>query len=261
LTAWLHYGTLCGRAKNATQEKLAYERRPRRMTDSSADDLSALTNVQLANLAAAEQIRYRHHLPSNDRYALELYRRGINNNHEAWRLLQEHVARERVEGWLRQHPCFFRALEQAETLDNLVHHTFTRFWQAVGPAKKEFASLAELMEYLKICVNSVVIDEGVRRTQKPPEQIPLDFPAPEADPDKHIRQQELWAIVSSLLKNDRERLLAQLLLKEHYKPREIQRLVPNEFPTTQEIFRLWRNILDRCRRSPRLRRWFEEEEP
>jgi hypothetical protein len=229
------------------------------MTDASAsDDLSALSNVQLAHLAAAEQVRYRHRLPSNDRYALELYQRGIHQDNEAWELFQKYVAQERVEGWLRQHTCFPRALEQARTLGNLVHHTFTRFWQAVGPTKKSFASLAELMEYLKICVNSVVIDEGVRQAQKPFEEFPPTLPASDSDPDENIRKEELWAIIESLLKNKRERLLAQLILRENYKPREIQALYPEEFQTREEIFRLWRNILDRCRRSPRLLRWLKE---
>ncbi|HEY7126454.1 MAG TPA: hypothetical protein VH540_21115, partial [Ktedonobacterales bacterium] len=126
------------------------------MNDSSAsDDLSALTNIQLVRHCAEEQRRYLLGLPSDDRYCLELYHRGIHRGDEqAWELFQEQVARERVEIWLRQHPCFNRALERAGAVENLIHDTFARFWQAIGPAKKDFASQAKLFAFLKLCVNA-----------------------------------------------------------------------------------------------------------
>lgn len=227
------------------------------MTESFAsDDLSALTNDQLAHLAAAEQMRYRRHLPSNDRYALELYRRGINQDQEAWKLFQEKVAGEQVESWLRQHPWFNRALKRAETLENLVHFTFARFWQAVGPAKKSFPSQAKLFEFLKLCANSAIIDE-LRRPDLG--EIPPDVPAPVPDPLKPIVEEELWALLTRVITDAREQYLLRLLLIEGYKPRDVVRKSPEQFPTTQEVFRLSRNILDRLRRSDRVRRWLKSD--
>ncbi len=227
------------------------------MTESFAsDDLSALTNTQLANLATAEQIRYRHRLPSTDRYALELYQRGINQDQEAWKFFQERVAGEQVESWLRQHPCFNRALERAETLENLVHYTFARFWQAVGPAKKAFPSQAKLFEFLKLCANSTIIDE-LRRPNLG--EIPPDIPAPAPDPLRHISEEELWALLTHIITDAREQYLLRLLLIEGYRPRDVVRKSPDQFPTTQEVFRLSRNIFDRLRRHDRIRRWLKSD--
>jgi hypothetical protein len=223
---------------------------------SASDDLSALTNIQLANLAAAEQIRYRHHLPSNDRYALELYRRGIHQDQEAWQLFQEQVAEERVVSWLWQHPCYNRALERARTQENLVHLTFARFWQAVGPKKKNFSSQAKLFEFLKLCVNSVIIDELRKLTLG---EIPPDLPAPAPDPLKDVAEEELWALLTHIITNPREQYLLRLILIEGYKPREVVRKSPEQFSTTQDVFRLWRNIIDRLRRDERIRRWFKKD--
>lgn len=230
------------------------------MHDSSAsDDFSALTNIHLARHCAEEQRRYRLGLPSDDRYCLELYHRGIHRGDEqAWRLFQEEVAGERVEIWLRQHPCFNRALERAETVENLVHLTFARFWQAVGPAKKDFASQAKLFEFLKLCVNSAVIDE-IRKPS--PGEIPPDTPAPAPDPLKNVAEEELWMLLTHTIKDPREQYLLRLILIEGYKPRHVVRKSPEQFPTTQEVFRLWRNIIDRLRRDDRFRRWFNKDTP
>lgn len=227
------------------------------MNDSSAsDDLSALTNAQLARQCAEEQRRYRLGLPSDDRYCLELYHRGIHKGDEqAWRLFQDEVAKERVEIWLRQHACFNRALERAGTVENLVHDTFARFWQAVGPAKKDFSSQAKLFEFLKLCVNSVVIDK-IR--QPSPGEIPPDTPAPAPDPLKDVAEAELWALLTHIIKDPREQYLLYLILIEGYKPRHVVRKSPELFPSTKEVFRLWRNIIDRLRRDDRFRRWFEK---
>jgi DNA-directed RNA polymerase specialized sigma24 family protein len=224
---------------------------------SASDDPSSLTNAELVRRCHIEQQRYRQGLPSDDRYCLELYRRAIiKGDQEAWRLFQDHVARLPVENWLRQHPHYQRALKHAETHDNLIHLTFARFWKAVGPSQKTFPAQAELMYYLKICVNSVIIDE-LRSAFTTPEPIPPDTPAPEPDPLRHVSQQELWACITHTITDQRELLLCHLILNERYRPREIVPKFPQYFATTHEIHRLWRNIIDRLRRAPCIRRWFE----
>jgi hypothetical protein len=67
----------------------------------------------------------------------------------------------------------------------------------------------------------------------------------------------LWSAVYGELQDDAERLVARLSLQLSMKPAEIQKLHPENFPTIGDVYRIKRNLLDRLRRSPRLREFLE----
>lgn len=67
---------------------------------------------------------------------------------------------------------------------------------------------------------------------------------------------QLWNVIAAMLPDEREPRLAYLLYDCGLKPREITRLLPEEFKNIQEVYQLRRNILERLRRNKDELRWF-----
>jgi hypothetical protein len=229
------------------------------MADDASDNLASWDAHQLAQRCAAQQQRFHQHQPSDDRYCLELFLRALYRRDElAWSLAYQQFFGT-VLAWVHQHPCanLVLAYEEAETYAT---EAFSRFWVATrsdGDAPPRFPTLASILAFLKVCVNSVMLDKvrwlHTRQREGPLDpSIPLPTPPPGGRPE-----QELWALVERALPDRRERRLAYLLFVLDLKPREIVRAAPQDFPTAQEVYRLTRNILDRLRRNPALRRWRE----
>ncbi len=230
------------------------------MPERSLDDLAGLDAHQLAQRCAAEQQRYHQHQPSDDRYCLELFLRAIHRRDElAWALIYQQFTGTLL-AWLHQHPCASRVLAQHEA-DTYVTTAFSKFWLATsspGAATPRFLTLANVLAYLKSCLNSVVLDE-MRQLQARQREEPLDLPGSAGVSDTSDQSaEELWKVIERALPDRRERRLAYLLFVLDLKPREVVRIAPQDFPTAQEVYRLGRNILDRLRRNPALRRWLEE---
>ena len=226
------------------------------------DDLASWNPAQLAQRCAGEQLLYRQHAPSDDRYCLELFRRAIRLRDErAWDLVY-HQFSGTVLGWLRQHPCSNRLPDHAEP-DVYVTDAFRKFWLATaspGAATPNFATLASVLAYLRSCLNSVVLDE-MRQIQARQREEPLEgssYIAAE-EPASHSAE-GLWALIERALPDRRERRLVYLLFVLDLKPREVTRAAPQDFPSAQEVYRLTRNILDRLRRHPALRAWLESDQ-
>lgn len=70
------------------------------------------------------------------------------------------------------------------------------------------------------------------------------------------REPEKWNVIASMLPNRREQRLAYLLYWCNLKPKEIVRLMPEEFNTVQEIERLNRHILSQSGYNEQTLRWF-----
>lgn len=222
------------------------------------DDLASWTPDQLAQRCASEQQRYHQHIPSDERYCLELFLRAIHQQDKiAWDLIYQQFSGT-VLAWLRQHPCASR-LRHNEP-DAYVTDAFRKFWMATtspGATAPHFATLASVLAYLRSCLNSVVLDEmrliQSRQREEPLEHI-SNIPA-ETPPDEEV--QALWALIERALPDRHERRLIYLLFVLDLKPRDVVRIAPQDFPTAQEVYRLTRNILDRLRRNPALRAWVE----
>jgi hypothetical protein len=232
------------------------------MSDGSRqdDDLAGWTPHRLAQRCAVEQERYHQRLPSDDRYCLALFLRAIHQRDElAWSLIYQQFAGT-VLGWLRQHPCANRVLAQEES-EAFVTAAFRKFWLATAApdaATPRFLTLTSTLAYLRSCLNSAVLDEMrhlyARQREEPLEHISKT----PANDITHQSAQELWTLIERALPQRRERLLVYLLFVLELKPREVARHAPKDFPTVQEVYRLARNILDRLRRNPALRRWLED---
>ncbi len=65
----------------------------------------------------------------------------------------------------------------------------------------------------------------------------------------------LWNIILSLLNDERERRIAQLLYFHGLKPKYILERFPQEFTDVKEIYSVSCNIVERLRRNRERLRW------
>jgi DNA-directed RNA polymerase specialized sigma24 family protein len=208
----------------------------------------------LAEYCALEMSKYRRRESYDDCYCLEVLRRALLlRSNDAFILLLNLFAPS-VRLWLRRHPSREAALRHWDE-NSYVNDTFRRFWQSMSNQALEFASLASALQYLHLCLNSVVLDN--LRTYARKELVALpDYDSPDDQPTEdtyHVN--ELWDIIESILNNPRELRVIYLLYHCGLKPREIIAHCPGEFVSEQEIYRLTRNSLDRLKRNSDKIRW------
>ena len=151
-----------------------------------------------------------------------------------------------------------------ELEDDWVTRTFERFWMAVGPEGSRFRDLAAALQYLKLCVRSVVLDD-VRASQQAAIE-PLDdlderrvigtpgaartAPDVESVVFDRMASRELWQAVLDSLPDADERLIAYLSFVQGMKPAEIAAQRSDRFAGAADVYRIKRNAIDRLRRSP-----------
>ena len=192
-----------------------------------------------------------------DAYCFELFRRAIRGHDQAaWDAVfaQYHVM---VYSWIRQHPA---AAVSREDSEYWVNRTFERFWSAVGPERFEsFPGLPAILRYLKLCAHSVLLDEV--RAQGRARLEPLgeagDEPGAALDIEGaavgQLAGQELWEVVNGELQDESERLVAYLCFVLDLKPREVYERHPDRYASVADVYRVKRNLLDKLRRSPKIR--------
>ena len=228
-------------------------------------DLRQTPLAELARACGEETHKFQRGQPSDDRFCFELIRRAVcDQDHGAWEAVLAQY-RGIVLGWVKLQRAARRVREDD---DFWVSRTFERFWGAVGPERfGQFASLAALLKYLKMCVHSVVLDEV--RARGPAEMEPLEAiegqPAESgpAAPDAgelatdHVAGQELWDAIMQEVPDESERQVVYLSLALDLKPAEIQQRHPGRFPSVADVYRIKRNVLERLRRIPRIQRFLE----
>jgi DNA-directed RNA polymerase specialized sigma24 family protein len=208
----------------------------------------------LADRCMSEINKYRRGEASSDQYCLEIFRRAMQEHDDAaWDLLVGRF-QEFLLAAFRRHPRS-EAASRLDSPENYVARVFARFWVAVHDQQVEFTSLGAALRFLRLCLNSAILDmlrAHARRNEMP-------FPEPDFTGEPAVEDQddgsELWKIIRDMLPNERERRLAFLLFHCNLKPREIVRLRPQEFPDVTEVHRMKRNIVDRLARSADLIRY------
>jgi DNA-directed RNA polymerase specialized sigma24 family protein len=138
-----------------------------------------------------------------------------------------------------------------------VNAAFERFWHAVDAAKfARFGSLAAVLSYLKMCVQTTVLDHARAQRQH---ALEVDLTAIQAVPATDSVEQDvgdrleaadLWRRVRDALPTEAERRLVYLSYVVGLSPREIQHRHGREFSRIEEIYRLKRSALDHLRHSP-----------
>jgi hypothetical protein len=218
--------------------------------------------MSVAGLLAAcqdEARRFARGDRSSDAYALELLRRAVaERDPDAWEALVAQFGGI-VRASIRRYRDF-PATASDETF--WVYRTFERFWMAVGAERlHQIPSVGALVAYLKTCAHSVVMDEVRERLD--PRRLPLDsapalaFEVPDATARvvDQLTASELWAAVEAELNDAAEREVAYQSLIRGAKPSEIYATRPDLLGSVADVYRIKRNLLERLRRSPRIRRF------
>ncbi len=225
-------------------------------------DLRRMLLAEVARLCREETAKFLHRLPSRDEFCYELLRRAIGERDQAaWDAVFAQY-RGVVLAWVRQHPAGSAVREDDEYW---VNRSFERFWSAVGPERFAlFPNLATVLRYLKLCAHSVLLDAVRALGPQPP--VPLTEQAvatgaaggvvdAEAVAAGEVAVQELRRAIDAELHDEAERLVAHLCLVLDLKPREVYERHPDRFADVADVYRVKRNLLDRLRRSPEIRRF------
>jgi len=214
--------------------------------------------MDAGSLPLAELVRRcRETNSEQDTCRYELFRRAIyESDEQAWAAVTV-LFRGVVVANIRRHP--WAASRDDE--EYWINRTFERFWKALGPDRfAAFPHLPALLAYLKTCVHSVVVTD-MRSSARTPAVVPLGTDVEEPGASTEIEgevldslvAQDVWNVITAELADDDERLLARLSFALDMKPAQIQALHADRFPTMAELYRVKRNLIERLRRSSRLR--------
>jgi DNA-directed RNA polymerase specialized sigma24 family protein len=224
-------------------------------------DVRILALSGLAERCRQETQKYHHRQEFREEFCYEIFRRAIcDGDGDAWSAIVETYGG-LTHSWILRHPA--RASVREDD-DFLVNGLFERFLRAIGPDRfQQFPTLANLLNYLKLCAHSVVLDEVRRR-----EQVNVDStdrlleelgeePGTESVELANVEARELWEKINWALADDSERRVVYLRLALGMAPREVQRREPEQFASVADVYRIYRNALDRLRRTPEIRAFVE----
>ena len=225
-------------------------------------NLSHAPLSELATSCREETSKYQRGEPSRNDFCWELVRRAVCDRQDAaWHAIITQY-RGIVLAWVRQHPASSNAREDDTYWINRV---FERFWSAVGPDRfSQFPDLPSVLKYLTMCVNSVLLDDV--RSRRANELESLDvlerLPAgaggvPAVDAEElavgEMAGHELWRAIAQEVPDQGERLVVYWSFALGMRPAEIQQRSPDRYPTVADVYRIKRNVIERLRRSERLR--------
>jgi DNA-directed RNA polymerase specialized sigma24 family protein len=220
-------------------------------------DLRLLPLRDIASECRAQTSRFLRGDESHDEFCWELIRRAIvDRDQPAWEAFFAQY-RGIVLSWIRRHPASDRLAEEPEYW---VNRAFERFWVALTAERfGMFPSLASLLRYLQLCINSILVDatrSQAREQVAPWPEGERGAPVVE-DPATGIvgelASSDLWRVVSAEAQSDQELLIARLCFALGLKPREICERYPTIFPDANAVYRSKRNFIERLRRNPVIR--------
>lgn len=192
--------------------------------------LTSLSNDDLAHRCAEETEKFNSRQENNPEFCFELMRRALaDESDEAFTRIYQIYERQ-VLNWVYSHTRFAQTGESADFFASSAIRTF--YFALRGEKFERFPSLPQVLSYLKMCVHTAIAQ--YLRDQQPTALTPLDSineVSHTINLDSGIDAAELWAYISRLLPDDRDRLLARCVFLLDLKPRQIVA----EHPT------LWRN--------------------
>lgn len=235
--------------------------------DDGVLQLESLSIHELARCCSDETKKFLKRSISESSFCLELFRRAmIQHDEDAWTYLYQQYT-PLVLTWILQYRSAIPLLgHDAKT--SLVNAAFAKFSQALTPVKMEkFDSLPAILQYLKMCVHSVIADEMRLHQERQCEEAfnareherVIDDPAD--DVISSIVTQGLWQTIQEELHDESERVLVYLAYVHGMKPREISHQHRHLFPTVDDVYRIKRNVLERLRRNRRLQMMFWGQDP
>ena len=226
------------------------------MTVHSDSEIQQLPLHDLVPYCQTETDKFFRDESYDSRYGHELFRRALAlQKDEAWDALYTHYS-PLVGGWALQHSLFHRlGLE----VDEIINLAFIKLSNSITPAKFDnFATLAALLNYLKMGVHSVLCDRW-RMLQSRPDTTEIDDGmenrwggtslSTDAVYQFNATQKELWQLILGQLKSEEEKVVMVCLFSIGMKPREIAKRYPDLFVDSKAVSRVKENVIDRFRRD------------
>jgi hypothetical protein len=215
-----------------------------------------LARVPLSAVAAAcraEGVKRQRGEPFTDVFGAELFRRAIcDRDQAAWEAVSAQYQALLI-GWARRHPTYRDA--RVDPADVAVR-ALGRFWVAVGPERfRRFPEFAAVLQYLKMCVHAVLLDEvrfqrGART--EPLGEGEIEGASVEDPAVREIEDWDLWRVTARVLPDQPSRLVVYLSYGVGMKPADIHRRYPQHYGGVADVYRVKRNAVDRLRRSPEM---------
>jgi hypothetical protein len=218
----------------------------------------------LAQKCAQETTLYFQHRGHDSRYCFELFRRAIRERDQsAWDMICHHY-QPLVTGWVRQHPGFETSSEKAEYF---VNGAFGKLAGTLTPDKfGGFMDIRPLLQYLKMCVHSVIVDHN--RLAEQMNLYPLEVASTVESTDSTLEEQVmdrsyrqmLWKGVDARLHDEKEHRVMYGLFVLGFKPQELYERFRKLFSSVDEIYRTKQNVIARLRRDPEIRKLLGEDD-
>jgi hypothetical protein len=224
----------------------------------SERDVRGLSLHELCLRCREQTNLYRQFTQHDDRYCYELIRRAVDERDEAcWEEMQS-LYRDQLAVW-----CRAAANTRQDDLDAVLSAVWLKFWQNYTPEKRALArDTNAALRYLKLCARSVAIDaartEATESRLRGTRGVGSEAPSPADIYVDQAQRDDFWQLIDGLLKSDEERLLVELMYELDLKPAQIHQARPDVFASSMAVYNVSRNVLDRLRRSARLRDWLEQ---
>jgi DNA-directed RNA polymerase specialized sigma24 family protein len=189
----------------------------------------------------------------------DLFRRAVQERDaDAWAVIASRYRRLLI-AWATRCSA---ARAAGEACEDLADRALARAWAALSPERfATFPSLSALLAYLRACVTATAIDaararathdRAVQHSERtdpiPMEQVVLE----------RLDCAELWSIIAGLVKTEAERVVLVERFVLNLPPRAILARHSTLFADETAIYAAIRNLCDRLRRNPTLRRLYDK---
>ncbi len=177
----------------------------------------------------------------------ELFRRAIvAGEEEAWQLIYQHYL-PLVGKWIRRTAGFAASGEDA---DYFANRALQKFWMAFSADKFAAApDLAAILQYLKLCAHSVVIDAVRTPKSLALDSVGLTKPCFVGEWLVAEEHQCFWQTLLCVVSDERERLVLHHRFVLGQRPQQIVTELPTHFANVDEVYWLLQNTLARLRRQ------------
>ena len=224
-------------------------------------DQGPLRDMSMNDLALQceqETNRYFKRQAFDSGYCFELFRRAIQDRSKsAWDFICVQY-QALVTAWVTQHYAFESTREDAEFF---VNGAFGKISGTITPEKfSHFSDLGFLLQYLKMCVHSVIMDytrtvdyTALHNWDEATEEESGE-PSPEEQTIDHADRQRLWQLIRDRLHDEKERIVIHGSFVLDLKPQDLFAHFPGAFESVDEIYRIKQNVIARLRRDSEFRK-------
>jgi hypothetical protein len=197
----------------------------------------------------------------------------LQQEEEGYELFRRAIVYRDAEAWAAIHACYRPLLiswayrcgagtDTAESADDIADQALARAWAVLTPAHfAAFASLAQLLSYLRACVATTVIDSTRAKAATEHAQQALHTNAP-ATPEQIVLatldRDALWRAVIALVATPVEHIVLVESLVYGFPPRTILARHPQLFPDIATIYSTKRSLFNRLQCNSNLLRLRDE---